>query len=111
MVEPFIWNYFIENTLDSNNEDKAEEEDDDDDNVTTRSRGRELRNAIPLPTSNHPTPPPSGVAVTPLPMGRKKCKLNDIDLSDDDVERLYPHLSRALGEREDAFDISNPSVI
>ena len=56
------------------------------------------------------------MAVTPLPKGRKKRKLNEIDPSvtlpdDDDVERLYPHLSHALGEREDGFDISNPSVI
>ncbi len=32
-------------------------------------------------------------------------------LDDDDMETLYPHLSRALGERENGFDISNPSVI
>jgi hypothetical protein len=31
-------------------------------------------------------------------------------LDDDDVGRLYPHLSRALGEQEDGFDITNPSV-
>jgi len=102
--------------LDGDNEDKDEEEDDDDDDTTTRLRGRELRNEIPLRMSNHPTPPPSVVAVTPLPTGHKKCKLNDIDPSvtlpdDDDVERLYPHLSRALGERENGFDISNPSLI
>ncbi len=60
---------------------------------------------IPLPMSNHPTLPPSVVAVTPLPMGRKKSKLNDIDSS------VTPHLSRALGDQEDGFDISNPSVI
>jgi hypothetical protein len=56
------------------------------------------------------------VAVTPLPTGCKKCKLKEIDPSvtlpdDDDVERLYPHLSRTLSEQEDGFDISNPSFI
>jgi hypothetical protein len=59
LVEPFIWNYIIEYTLDGDNEDKDKEEDDDEDDAATRSRGRELRNVIPLPTSNHPTPPPS----------------------------------------------------
>ena len=97
--------------MDSDDEDKNEEEDDsvdNDDDATTRSRGGGLRYEV--------TPPTSVVAVTPLPMGRKKRKLNDIDpsvtlLDDDDMETLYPHLSRALGERENGFDISNPSVI
>ncbi len=56
------------------------------------------------------------VAITLLPMGRKKRKLNDIDPSvalpdDNDVERLYPYLSRALGGQEDGFDITSPSVV
>ena len=65
---------------------------------------------------NEVIPPTSVVAVTPLTMGRKKRKLNDIDpsvtlLDDDDMETLNPHLLHALGERENGFDISNPSVI
>ena len=56
------------------------------------------------------------VAITPLPMGHKKGKLNDIDpsvtlLDDFNVERLYPYLSCALGGQEDGFDITNPSVV
>jgi hypothetical protein len=78
--------------------------------------GGELRSAIPLPTSNHLAPSPSVMAITLLPMGRKRRKLNDIDPSvtmpdDEDVETLHPHLSRALGWQEDEFDISNPSVV
>jgi hypothetical protein len=95
LVELIIWNHIVENKLDGDNND------DDDDNLTARLRGGELRNAIPVPTSNNLTPPPPVVAITLLPMGCKKGKLNDIDpsvtLHDDDVERLYPHLSRALG--------------
>jgi hypothetical protein len=98
LVEPFIWNYIVENKLD--------EDDDDDDNndndLMARLRGGELRSAIPVPTSNNLTPSQPVVTITPLPMGRKKCKLNDIDPSvtlpdDDNVERLYPHLSCTLG--------------
>ncbi len=64
-----------------------------------------MRSAIPVTTSNNLTPPPPVVAITPLPMGRKKRKLNDIDpsvtlLDDYDVERLYPYLSRALGGKK-----------
>ncbi len=75
-----------------------------DDDAMTRLRGGELRSAIPLPMSNHLTPPPSVMAITPLPMSSKKCELNDVDLSvtlsdDDDVEMLYPHLSHALVRR------------
>jgi hypothetical protein len=49
-------------------------------------------------------------------MGRTKRKLNGIDPSvtlpdDDNVERLYPHLSCALSGQEDGFDITNPSVV
>jgi hypothetical protein len=108
LVELFKWNYIVENKLD--------DDDDNDNDSMTRSRGGELRSAIPVPTSNNLTPPPPVVAITPLTMGRKKRKLNDIDPSvtlpdDDDVKRLYPHLSRALGGQEDGFDISNPSVV
>ncbi len=103
----------------NSNENKLGDDNDNDDNdSTTRSRGGggELRSAIPVTTSNNVTPPPPVVAITPLPMGHKKRKLNDIDpsvtlLDDYDVERLYPYLSRALGGQEDGFDITNPSVI
>ena len=118
LVEPFIWNYVIENKLDDDddNDDDDDDNNDDNNNSTMRLRGGELRSAIPVTTSNNLTPSPSVVAITPLLMGRKKCKLNDIDpsvtLPDDyDVERLYPYLSRALGGREDGFDITNPSVV
>ncbi len=75
-----------------------------------------MRSAIPVTTSNNLTSPPPVVAITLLPMGRKKRKLNDIDpsvtlLDDYNVERLYPYLSCALGGQEDGFDITNPSVI
>ncbi len=111
MVEPFIWNYIIENKLDDD-----DDNDDDNNDSMTRLRGGELRSAIPVPTSNNLTPPPPVVAITPLPTGCKKRKLNDIDPSvtlpdDDDVERLHPHLSRAIGGREDGFDITNPSAV
>jgi hypothetical protein len=110
LVEPFIWNYINENKLgddDDNNDDNEDDNNDDNDNyndnLTMRSRGGELRSA-PV------------VAITPLPMGCKKCKLNDIDpsvalLNDYDVERLYPYLSCALGGQEDGFDITKPSVV
>jgi hypothetical protein len=118
LVEPFIWNYIIENKLD----DDDDNEDDDDDNnnnnndLTMRSRGGELRSAIPVTTSNNLTPPPPVVAFTLLPMSCKKRILNDIDpsvtLPDDyDVERLYPYLSCSLRGQEDGFDITNPSVV
>jgi hypothetical protein len=128
LVEPFIWNYIVESKLDDDDnnddydndndsdEDNNAEDDDNNDDSTTRLRGGELRSAIHVPTSNNLTPPPPVVAITPLPMGHKKRKLNDIDpsvtLPDDyNVERLYPYLSRALGEQEDGFDITNPSVV
>ncbi len=68
LVEPFIWNYIVENKLDDKDEDR-------DNNLTTRLRGGELRSAIPVPTSNNLTPPPPVMAITPLPMGRKKMQI------------------------------------
>ncbi len=104
LVEPFIWNYIVENKLDddNDNDDNDDDNNNDNNNLTMRLRGGELRSAIPVTTSNNLTPPPPVVAITPLPMGCKKRILNDIDLSvtlpdDYDVERLYPYLSRALG--------------
>ncbi len=41
LVEPFIWNYIIDNKLDGDDKDKDEEEEDsvdNDDNATTRLR-------------------------------------------------------------------------
>ena len=122
LVEPFIWNYILENKLDdddnNNNDDNGDDDNNnnDNDNLTTRLRGGKLRSAIPVTTSNNLTPSPSIAAITPLLMGRKKHKLNDIDpsvtLPDDyDVERLYPYLSCALRGQEDGFDITNPSVV
>ncbi len=104
--------------MDDDDDDNNDNDDNNNDNddLTTRSRGSELKSAIPVTTSNNLTPPPPVVAITPLPMGLKKRKLNDIDpsvtLPDDyDVERLYPYLSCALGGQEDGFDITNPSVV
>ncbi len=78
LVKPFIWNYIVENKLDEDEDDDDDDDEDDNNDLTTV------------------------VAITLLPMGRKKHKLNDIDPSvtlpdDNDVERLYPYLSRALG--------------
>ncbi len=62
-----------------------------------------------MPTENYQSPPPPlstamsvAAAITLIPMGHKKCKLNEIDpsvtlLDDDNVETLYLHLSCALG--------------
>jgi hypothetical protein len=123
LVEPFIWNYIFENKLDDDNNDHNKDNDDGDNNnddnnnnLTTRPRGGELISAIPVPTSNNLTPPPPVVAITPLPMGCKNRKLNDIDLSvtlrdDNNAERLYPYLSCTLGGQEDGFDITSPSVV
>ncbi len=118
LVKPFIWNYILENKLDDDddNDNDDDNNDIDNNNSTMQLRGGELRSAIPVTTSNNLTPPPPVVAITPLPMGRKKRKLNDVDpsltlLDDFDVERLYPYLSRALGGQEDGFDITNPSII
>ncbi len=53
-------------------------------------------------------------AITPILIGHKKCKLNEINpfvtlLDDDNVEMLYPHILSALGGGEqDGFDITNP---
>jgi hypothetical protein len=75
LVEPFIWNYIVENKLD-------DDDGNDDNDSRMWSRGGELRSAIPVPTGNNLTPPPPVVAITPLPpMGRKKRKLNDIVVS------------------------------
>ncbi len=92
MVEPFIWNYIIENKLDEDDDKDDDNDEDNNDNSTTV------------------------VAITLLPMGCKKHKLNDIDPSvtfpdNSDVERLYPYLSCTLGGGEDGFGITNPSVV
>jgi hypothetical protein len=85
LVEPFIWNFIIENKLDEDNDNEDNDDDnndnDDNNNFTMRSRGGELRSAIPVTTSNNLTPPPPVVAITLLPMGCKKRILNNIDPS------------------------------
>jgi hypothetical protein len=53
-------------------------------------------------------------AITLIPKGQNKCKLNKIDpsvtlIDDGNVETLYPHLSHALGGEEDGFNITIPS--
>jgi hypothetical protein len=84
-MEPFIWNLIIENNLED----------------------CESRHTIALPLNNHISLPPpvaaamAVVAITPILMGHKKHKLNEIELflpflDDDNVEMLYPHLSSAL---------------
>jgi hypothetical protein len=82
-----------------------------------------MKSMIALPTNIHLCPPPPVAAatavavITPILMGHKKLKLNEIDpfvtlLYDDNVEMLYPHLSSANGGGEqDGFDITNPSVV
>ncbi len=81
LVEPFIWNYNLENKLDdddnNNNDDNGDDDNNnnDNDNLTTRLRGGKLRSAIPVTTSNNLTPSPSVAAITPLLMGRKKHKI------------------------------------
>jgi hypothetical protein len=78
---------------------------------------------IALPLNNQLSPPPpvaaatmAVVVITPIPMGHKKHKLNEIDplavmLDDGDVETLYPLLSCALGGGvQDGFDITTPSI-
>ncbi len=75
---------------------------------------------IALPTDKYQSPPPPvstatsvAAAITPIPMGHKKCKLNEIEsvtlLDDDDIQTLYPHLSHTHGGGEDGFDITNPT--
>ena len=94
-MEPFVWNYFLEKDLDE--EDISDEEDDssigEDDSIQSLHKS---------PTSS---PPPltavSAVAITPV----RASSLNDNDMS-----KLYPNLSHALGDDDGFFDSTNPLV-
>ena len=88
IVEPFIWNYLVENDMDSKDE--------------SLSSSSSLLTTTPTITSSSSLHPPA-----PANKKRKfnEGTSNEVVSSNDD----YPHLSRALGE-EDGFNPTDPTI-
>ncbi len=107
IVEPFIWNFIVEND-DKDDKDNDKDEEDSD------------QKSMSAPFHSLGSPPVAGTtAISPATSSmssNKKRKLNvgtsnNDDNDDNNVETLYPHLSRALGGENDGFDMTNPSVL
>jgi len=94
IVEPFIWNYLVENNEDGDNNNDDNDSSDDDDEKNNVKDGdvaclsSKMRKYCPAVVS---------------PATDKSCCGNV------SMEKQYPYLSRALGG-EDGFDPRNPTV-
>ena len=88
LMEPFVWNYILEKDLDEEDESSIYE----DDSVHS------LRKS---PTSPPPLTAVSAAAITPV----RASSLNNNDMS-----KLYPNLSHALGDDAGFFDPTGPLV-
>ena len=82
LMEPFVWNYILEKDLDEEDDSSINE----DDSVLS------LRKS---PTSPPPLTAVSAAAITPV----RASSLNNNDMS-----KLYPNLSHALGDDDGFFD-------
>ena len=94
-MELFVWNYILEKDLD-------EEDNLDEENDSSIGEDDSIQSLHKSPTSS---PPPltavSVAAITPV----RASSLNDNDMS-----KLYPNLSHALGDDDGFFDPTDPLV-
>ena len=88
LMEPFVWNYILEKDLD--------EEDD-----SSINKDDSVQSLHKSPTSPPPLTAVSAAAITPV----RASSLNDNDMS-----KLYPNLSHALGDDDGFFDPTDPLV-
>ena len=88
LMEPFVWNYILEKDLDE----------EDDSSIGEDDSVQSLRKS---PTSPPPLTAVSAAAITPV----RASSLNDNDMS-----KLYPNLSHALGDDDGFFDPTDPLV-
>ena len=86
LIEPILWNYILEKDLDEEDDSSINE----DDSVLS------LRKS---PTSPPPLTAVSAAAITPV----RASSLNNNDMS-----KLYPNLSHALGDDDGFFDPTDP---
>jgi hypothetical protein len=88
-MEPFVWNYILEKDLDEEDDSSIDEDD-------------SIQSLRKSPTSS---PPPLtavlAAAITPV----RASSLNNNDMS-----KLYPNLSHALGDDDGFFDPTDPLV-
>jgi hypothetical protein len=87
-MEPFVWNYILEKDLDEEDDSSINEDD-------------SVQSLCKSPTSPPPLTAVSAAAVTPV----RASSLNDNDMS-----KLYPNLSHALGDDVGFFDPTDPLV-
>jgi hypothetical protein len=87
-MEPFVWNYILEKDLD--------EEDD-----SSINKDDSVQSLHKSPTSPPPLTAVSAAAITLV----RASSLNDNDMS-----KLYPNLSHALGDDDGFFDPTDPLV-
>jgi hypothetical protein len=105
-VEPFIWNYLVENDMESK------------DSIGVPENNEEDKDTIGILAGPQLTPPGATPVISPM---NKKRKLNEVmsigsvlneetstgSVPSNDID--YPLLSRALG-REDGFNPSDPTI-
>ncbi len=87
LMDPIIWNYVLDNGLEEGKEVDESSSDEEDESVVS-------------PPSSEP---PSLVAASMTPV-------KSATLVDNDTSTKYPHLSRALGDKDGYFDPADPSV-
>jgi hypothetical protein len=88
LIEPILWSYILEKDLDE----------EDDSSINKDDSVLSLRKS---PTSLPPLTAVSAAAITPV----RASSLNNNDMS-----KLYPYLSHALGDDDGFFDPTNPLV-
>jgi hypothetical protein len=88
LIEPILWNYILEKNLDEEDDSSINE----DDSVLS------LRKS---PTSPPPLTAVSAAAITPVRAS---------SLNNNDMAKLYPNLSHALGDDDGFFDPTDPLV-
>jgi hypothetical protein len=88
LMEPFVWNYILEKDLDEDDDSSIDEDD-------------SIQSLCKSPTSPPPLTAVSAAAITPA----RASSLNDNDMS-----KLYPNLSHALGDDDGFFDPTDPLV-
>ena len=88
LIEPILWNYILEKDLDEEDDSSIDEDD-------------SLQSVHKSPTSPPPLTAVSAAAITPV----RASSLNNNDMS-----KLYPNLSHALGDDDGFFDPTDPLV-
>ena len=91
IMDPFVWNYVVDNGLEQGNEVEDSSSEDDESVVVVSSPSK-----VSPPSSSV-----AGASITPVKSATSV---------DNNISTTYPHLSQALGDDNGYFDPADPSV-